>query len=285
MTINILQQRLDDYDCRSMLDEENAKKEITQEIALMALSRSNFFKYATFHGGTSLRILYGLPRFSEDLDFTLLQPNKTFTWQPYQKRLLEEFSSFGLTLEMVERNKANETIKKAFLKDNSFGRVLQLRFPQPEKSQKKIRIKLEIDTNPPMGAINTIKYLDFPLPFSIHVQELPTLFAGKIHALLCRSYIKGRDWYDFNWYIMRKIKLNYNYLSNALDQIGPWQKQKPQVDDNWLLDALNKRISELDWDQARRDVQRFIKPVEQPSLSLWSQSYFQNQLKKLATYL
>ena len=208
MSVEIVQRQLEKYQCQTPLDEENAIKEITQEIALMALSRTGFFRIAEFHGGTALRILHGLQRFSEDLDFALFKPEKNFDWQNYFLAIETELKIYGYNVELQDRSITNQTVKKAFLKDNSVGKVLILQYPEIFHTQKKIRIKLEIDTNPPLGAISELKYLSFPLSFSVIAQDLSSSFAGKIHALLCRNYLKGRDWYDFVWYAGQRVNIN-----------------------------------------------------------------------------
>lgn len=285
MSIEILQQRVAEYACNTALEEENAIKEITQEVILMALSRSGFFDEAEFHGGTALRVLYGLPRFSEDLDFALLQSNAKFNWAVYLDKVANELLSFGYDIEITDRKKTDNAVKKAFLKDNSIGKLLQLQFPQPDRARKKVKIKLEIDTNPPLGSSSEFKYLDFPLAFSIRSQEVSSSFSGKLHALLCRQFTKGRDWYDFSWYVMHKSNVNYNYLRNALVQVGPYQGKKLNIDKQWLLAALGSKINSIDWQAARADVNRFVKPNEYQSIELWSDEFFMSRLNKLEEYL
>lgn len=281
MTVGIIQDRLNQYQCVTALDEENAIKEITQEIALLALSRRDFFQVAEFHGGTALRILYGLQRFSEDLDFALLSPNTTFNFVPYIDELAEEFREFGYDLEIQDRSKANANVRKAFLKDNSIGKVLDLNFPLYKRNPKKIQIKLELDVNPPEGALTEIKYLDFPLPYSILAKNLPSSFSGKLHAILCRSYLKGRDWYDFIWYVSRSTQINYNLLENAIRQNGPWQGSHILVNKLWLLDQLTKKIESIEWEEAKQDVTRFLNPIDQEGLKVWNKSFFLSRVEKL----
>ncbi len=208
MSIKIIQDRLDSYHCKTALEEELALREITQEVALAALARTDFFMFAAFQGGTCLRIFYGTNRFSEDFDFILKEPDKSFDLQPYLKGLLDELLAYGSELELTDRSKAKMAVKKAFLKDASIGKLLQLNHLRANRSRRKIRIKLEIDTNPPAGSNYEMKYLDFPFVSSVTVQDLPSLFAGKLHALLCREYAKGRDWYDFIWYTSRGAEIN-----------------------------------------------------------------------------
>jgi predicted nucleotidyltransferase component of viral defense system len=284
MNINIIQQRLNQYNASTPLEEENALKEITQEVVLMALARAGFFRYAEFHGGTALRIIYGLSRFSEDLDFVMLKPMKHFAWQKFFTSIYEELKIYGYNIEVQDRSKATLTVQKAFIKDNSIGKVLVFNYPNI-LHLKKIRIKLEVDNNPPRSSESELKYLDFPLPFGVRVQTLPSSFAGKIHALLCRTYMKGRDWFDFVWYVSRKTEINYLLLQNALDQIGPWQNNKNKINKQWVLTELEKKIMTTNWRSVAGDVTRFLKPRDQQSLEIWSKNFFLDCLQKLQTYL
>jgi len=283
MSIKIIQDRLDSYQCKTALEEEQALREITQEVALAAFARSDFFKFAAFHGGTCLRIFYGTNRFSEDFDFLLKERNGNFSLQPYLKGLSDELLAYGYQLEVVDRSKADSAVKKAFVKDSSIGKILQLNHLKADRLMRKIRIKLEIDTNPPEGSGYEIKYLDFPFVSSVIVQDLPSLFAGKIHALLCREYAKGRDWYDFIWYTSRGVRINYQFLASALKQQGPWHGQELQVDKEWCLKTLRDRICSLAWQQARDDIKRFIQQKELVSIELWSKELFLDRLDNYAS--
>ena len=211
MNVEIIQTKLLSYQCQTVLEQENALKEIAQEIALLALSRAGFFRVAAFQGGTCLRILYGLERFSEDLDFILEKPDKNFTWKKYIASMQEEFSVYGFSLETTDREKLDRAVKVAFLKADSDGGLLVIKDNRTNKP--KLRIKLEVDSNPPEGSAHELKFLDFPLPYNINTQDLPSLFAGKCHALLCRQYTKGRDWYDFVWYVSRATPINFIFLT------------------------------------------------------------------------
>lgn len=142
---------------------------------------------------------------------------------------------------------------------------------------RKLRIKLEVDTNPPAGATYDMPVLDYPFLSAVRVFDLPSLFAGKMHALLCREYLKGRDWYDFVWYTARRTPINYALLSAALDQQGPWKGMRPATDNAWCVATLTTAIEAIDWNQARRDVERFLKPHELPPLQLWTPEFFMAQ--------
>jgi predicted nucleotidyltransferase component of viral defense system len=281
MSVTLIQDRLDSYNCKSNLEEEHAIREITQEVALAALGRTEFFKQALFQGGTCLRIFYGLNRFSEDMDFILKEANRDFRLQPHLQAVSDELKAYGYDIAITDRSKAGVAVRKAFLKDDSLARVLQLQYVGTSGSPRKIRVKFEVDTNPPSGSGMEVKYVDFPFISSVAVQDKPSLFAGKLHALLCREYVKGRDWYDFLWYTSQKPSINYTFLRSALKQQGPWQGDDFEVDWNWCVKQLEAKIESIDWGAARDDVRRFVQAAEQPSLELWSRDVFLSQLGKI----
>lgn len=279
--IDIIQQRLDGYNAANATEEEQAAKEIIQEIALYALWRAEFFEVAAFQGGTSLRILHGLPRFSEDLDFMLKAPDPDFAWSGYLKQLLDCFKEYGLLSEALPKGRMDQRIKKAVIKDNSIISQLNLSFYRGHANQK-INVKLAIDVEPPADSGYAYSYLDFPTDHEVCYQDLSSNFALKIHALLCRAYLKGRDWYDFNWYIKQGASPNLLHLKNALIQSGRWQGQGDlMVDLSWLKDILQEKINNIDWQQAAGDVERFLKPAEAASLRLWSTGFFTEKVQRL----
>ena len=280
--IEIIQQKLDAYKASNPVEEEQATKEIMQEIALYGLWRAGFFKVAAFQGGTSLRILHGLQRFSEDLDFMLQTPDPEFDWSVYLARLLECFEEYGLQSEALPRGSMDRTVRTAVLKNNLFVNQLNLRFYKGH-ADRKITIKLEVDANPPAGSVYDYKYLDFPTDFEICHQDLAGNFALKIHALLCRPYLKGRDWYDFNWYIRQGVSPNLPHLRNALIQHGPWAGQDSlTIDADWVREELQKKIDNIDWAAATADVAPFLKLGEQEALTLWGARFFAAKLERLA---
>ncbi|MBU0633658.1 MAG: nucleotidyl transferase AbiEii/AbiGii toxin family protein [Candidatus Omnitrophica bacterium] len=281
MSIKIIQERLNFYRCRSQQEEENALREITQEVALAALSRTDFFKKAAFQGGTCLRIFYSLDRFSEDLDFILKKPDMNFQLEPYLKPLAAELNDYGYRMEIIDRSKTEQAVKKCFLKDDSLGKILSLQHLKGAANQKKIKIKLEVDANPPLGSNFENKFLDFPFAFAVTAQDAPSLFAGKSHALLCREYGKARDWYDFIWYVSRRIVVNFTFLSNALNQIGPWAGQNIQVDNAWYHKEMEKKIISIDWEKMKKELLQFLKPEALDTLKIWSQEFFLDRLRKL----
>jgi predicted nucleotidyltransferase component of viral defense system len=279
--IELIQQRLDGYEATSPVEEEQATKEIIQEIALYALWRADFFEVAAFQGGTSLRILHDLPRFSEDLDFMLKEPDPEFDWTGYLDELLECFEEFGLTSEALPKGRVDNRVKKAIIKDNSVINQLNLSFYKGHENQK-LKIKLEIDVQPPADSGYEYTYLDFPLDYEVCHQDLSSNFALKIHALLCRGFLKGRDWYDFNWYVKQGISPNLGHLENALYQHGPWEGDDDlSIDLEWLQDVLNAKVEGIDWEDAKDDVERFLNVSEQKSLSLWSERFFKKRVSEL----
>jgi len=281
MSIEIIQERLESYACKSMLEEEQALREITQEIILANLGRTDFFRRAGFQGGTCLRIFHSLNRFSEDLDFALAEPDLAFELSPYLEHLQRELEIYSYELEIDDRSKPEMAVKKAFLKDEAVIKLLRLQYRPRTGPMRKLRIKLEVDTNPPLGASYQMPVMDYPFPTSVRIFDLPSLFAGKLHALLCRDYPKGRDWYDFIWYTARRTPINHELLSAALDQYGPWRGHAPETDNTWCAEELRAKIEELDWHQARADVERFVKSHEMPSLELWKREFFLQQCAKL----
>jgi len=285
MNIKIIQERLDVYRCRSLQEEANALREITQEVALAALSRTDFFKKAAFQGGTCLRIFYSLDRFSEDLDFILKKPDMDFGLEPYLQPLAVELNAYGYHVEIVDRSKTGQAVKKCFLKDDSLGKLLTLQYAKGTAALSKIRIKLEVDANPPAGSDFENKFLDYPFAFAVTTQDLPSLFAGKSHALLCREYEKGRDWYDFIWYVSRKVRINFTFLANALNQTGPWAGQNIQVDKDWYQKEMKRKILAVNWPEMKEELSRFLKPEALATLKVWDQEFFLDRLEKLVQWL
>ncbi len=279
-----IQQRLAQYDCRSARDEDQAAREILQEIILAALGRTDFFSNAAFHGGTHLRIFHGLRRFSEDLDFALKKDDPSFTLIPHLEKVKTELEAFGVKVEISDKSKADSTIKKAFLKDDSIIRILNFKFLSnigSRQTPRKLRIKMEVDSHPPAEAEYESHPLSFPFPSSVTAFDLPSAFAGKMHALLCREYVKGRDWYDLIWYCASRTKLNHKHLSAALDQTGPWSGRHITTSDEWVKENLKKRIEMLDWQKAKDDVEPFIHESDLMTLNYFNAEFFSRLIEKL----
>ena len=278
--IDLIQAKLTSYSPANQLEENHTIKEILQDIALYGLWRAGFFEVAAFQGDTSLRILYGMKRFSEDLDFILKVPDPEFTWPRYLNNMLKYFEEFGLKSQVLDKSRMDQRIKKALIKDNSICNQLNLSFfrGDPRQIQK---IKLEVDIEPPVSSGFEYSYLDFPLDFEVCHQDLSSNFSLKIHALLCRPYLKGLDWYDFSWYIKKGTQANLPHLQAALFQWGPWAHKKIDLDIDWLNNELTQKAASIDWKAAAEDVHRFLKPIEQHSLNLWSEKFFVHKIEKL----
>ena len=269
---------LEKYSCKTIEEHRNALKEIVQEISLLGLYRCGFFNKAAFYGGTALRIFYGLDRFSEGLDFSLIEPNPEFKLKDFLKPLEDELGSFGFEMKVEEKPKsARSPVKSAFIKGDTQLHLLKIAAIKPPVSglnpDEKLRVKIEIDTDPPAGAKFEIKYQLLPVPFSVRLYDAPSLFAGKVHALLCRSWqnrVKGRDFYDYAWYLSRSIPLNLGHLQARLEQTGHLQSTK--LDQKLLVKMLEERFIKVDFTKAKEDVKVFVS--NQQSLELWSAEFF-----------
>ena len=288
MSIASVRQRLASFASSHPSSKYHALKEVAQEIAIFGLSQTDFFKRAAFAGGTSLRMFWGLERFSEDLDFSVLHPDSDFVWSPYLQQVQKTLAGYGFSVKITDRSEVKKNaVKVAFLKDDSVGKVLTLDNAELDKGwrPKTIKIKLEIDTNAPTGSTCEQKYTSFPLLGAVTVHDLASLFAGKSHALLCRKWAKGRDWYDFLWYTASRAPLNYRMLSAALNQQGPWAGQKIVINRKWVLQQLEAKICAVDWPAQVADVERFLKDSDRPQLKLWGTDLFLGRLKMLESYL
>jgi len=282
MSVEIILERFRTEAPKTAQQEQNLLREILQEIALSALARAGFFKRGAFCGGTCLRILHGVRRFSEDLDFILKDVRADFEWSRFEGVLVDEFGLYGIELEILDRT-SQAAIQALWLKDQSLGKILDLKHPL--RPGQKIAVKLEVDCNPPAGSTFETGYVNFPVPFSLLAQDLESGFASKLHALLCRDYVKGRDWYDLTWYLERRIRPRLILLENAIDQQGPWATQRKKVDFAWLLAELRNKTDAVDFQQARKDVERFLDEPELRGLQVWSRDFFRAQIKKIEEFL
>jgi predicted nucleotidyltransferase component of viral defense system len=267
------------YQCRRLEDYVRALREILQEIALLGLWRSKFFEKGAFYGGTALRVLYGLDRFSEDLDFSLLEPEPGFNLSRYSKALQTEMRSFGFEVSLESKGKgSSRAVQSAFLKANTFKQLLII-----EAEEKVVRglpkgqvlkIKVEVDTDPPPGFATEVKYLLHPIPFSVRSYVLPDLFAGKMHAILCRRWkarVKGRDWYDFVWFVSNHPELNLLHLKKRMIQTGDWEEDKPLTTERFS-ERFRKMIETVDLKMACAEVAPFVNDPD--ALAVWSKEFF-----------
>ena len=264
----IFDQMLSRYEIRTTEDKHNALHEVMHQITLAALYRAGFFNEAAFYGGTCLRIFHNLPRFSEDMDFSLLKKDDKFSLEDYFDAITDEFKSLGREVVISKKNKTSSTqIESAFLKDNS--EVYNIKF----QTQRTVKIKIEVDTNPPLFFNTEYNLSLLPFSFMTRCFTLPGLFAGKMHAILFRNWkqrVKGRDWYDLEWYIRNEHKLSFKHLkerciqSGHIDNIGFTPDQ--------LILLLKKRVEETNIEMVKADVKPFIQNTN--DLAIWSTEYF-----------
>lgn len=280
--MNIVEQMLSNYEITNEADLINALKEVFQEIALLGLYQGGFFEKAAFYGGTALRILHGLPRFSEDLDFTLLEKNDDFDIEQYFSSIVDEFEALGIKIDIAKKEKKNfaSDITSAFLKNgtsihtlkieaNDLGNILE-----GIHSGKKLKIKFEVDINPPLKFQTESKTLLLPKTFNVITMTLPNLYAGKMHAVLCRKWasrVKGRDWYDFEWYVKKKTALNLEHLQERMYESGDLNKDI-ELNEELFKKLMYKRIDELNVEAAIKEVSPFIK--DKSGFEFWSKDYF-----------
>ena len=282
----VLGQMLSKYEINNIEDKKNAIKEIVQEIVLCGLSRGGFFKEAAFYGGTALRIFYGLDRFSEDLDFSLITQNPNFDLTKYFPYIENETKSLGLDFSVKEKVKSfDSNVKSAFLKGNTKEHILTFyensddtRFINKDEI---IRIKFEVDINPPTGATYETKFGLLPSPYQVRLYDLQSLFAGKIHACLCRNWqsrVKGRDFYDYVFFLSIGAKVNLQNLKAKLVQSKFISEDYDLTIDN-LKSLLNQRFETLNFEDAKQDVLPFVK--DKSKLDLWSKEFFIEITKQL----
>ena len=262
---DIFQNMLSAYDLSTDQAVRNATFEANQQVILAGLNQGGFFDKAAFYGDTCLRIFHGLQRFSEDMDFSLLNPDPEFDFTMYFQPIIDEFAAIGRTVDIKKKDKKNfGKVESAFLKDNTD--VYDISF-QTEKS---IKIKIEVDTNPPLLFSTEQKLLMEPRSFMTRCFTLPDLFAGKMHALVYRAWknrVKGRDWYDFEWYVRNKIPLDFKHLQERIKEFNGCEKTKED-----LMEDLRVRLSSSDIKQVKADVLPFIKNPKE--LDIWSNDYF-----------
>lgn len=278
---NILSQMLEKYSISTLSDEKNALKEVVQEVALCGLSRAGFFYSAAFYGGTALRIFYGLDRFSEDLDFSLLVPSSDFELSKYFSILESEIRSVGLNFKAEEKNKTNDSfIKSAFLKGNTKEHIMTIYNDSHSytgiSTNDVIKIKFEVDINPPAFATYENKYRLLPSPYKVKLFDMPSLFAGKLHAVICRAWrnrVKGRDLYDYIFYLSQNVPVNLPHLNARLIDSG-FIDDGFEINRNSLISLLRERFSTIDYEQAKQDVLPFIK--DKSKLELWSKEFFED---------
>jgi predicted nucleotidyltransferase component of viral defense system len=278
----MIKEWIEEYNPQNEEEILSALREIMQEITLAGLSRTDFFEKAVFYGGTALRIFYGLDRYSEDLDFSLLKSDSAFSIEPYFKAILDEFRSLGLTVSIKER-KSKTAIDSAFLKAETIWQEIVLEDIIKEtgvRSNKTLTIKIEVDTRPPLDFRTEEKLLLRPFSFYVKCFDKPSLFSGKMHALLFRKWknrVKGRDWYDLEWYIKKGIPLDVkHFLARAKDTN---ECLEDSISPEQIIELLNVKITSVSFGSIKEDVGRFIKNDD--VLRIWSPEYFKDLVQKI----
>lgn len=273
----MIKEWLDSYKPGNEQDAKDALREIMQEIALAGLYRAGFFEKAAFYGCTALRIFYGLDRFSENLDFSLLEVNPGFDLVKYQEAIVHEFESLGMKVSIQEKKKAvKSNIDSAFLKSETLWSELVLEGVIPQQGIDRvanIKIKIEVDTGPPLGFDTEERLLLRPFSFYVKCFVLPDLFAGKMHALLFRKWgqnVKGRDWYDMEWYIKKGTVLNLKHFALRAKDSGDWNRDT--ITEIEFRELLTEKIDTVNMQYVKADIKRFIR--DQSTLEIWSPKYF-----------
>ena len=274
------------YNPKSLNENKAALREILQSIVLIGLSRADFFKKASFYGGTALRIFYGLNRYSEDLDFTLNEKDDSFSLEPYIESIKNVASSYGIELDInIKKKEIKTPVESAFAKLNTYQTFINLKINDELASllhkDENIKVKFEIDLNPAVGFNVESKWIDMPEFANIIVLDESSLFAGKLHAIICRNYkntVKGRDYYDFLFYIRKRVKPNLNYLKNKLIESGKI-KENDKFDIDTLKVMLKDRFEAVDFNQVNIDAERFV--FNNEDLSYYSKELFIEMINKL----
>ena len=281
-----LKDMLDAYQPQSPTDYQNAAREVVQEIALLGLWRGGFFEKAAFYGGTALRIFHGLRRFSEDLDFTLLSADDKSRLVTYLPSVATELESWGFSFEAEKKSAGERTsIESAFLKGGTQLNLLHIGAPADLANKlprrQSLRIKLELDLRPPPFATTEVRTQLLPSSYQVTLYDLESLFAGKLHAVLCRGWksrIKGRDFYDFVWYVSRNIRPNLAHLDARMRQTGHWSGEP--INARSLKKLLLARFADIDFKKASDEVRIFISAPRE--LELWSPSFFNDLAERIS---
>lgn len=280
----MIKEWLESYHPANTGEARDALREIMQEIALAGLYRAGFFEKAAFYGGTALRIFYGLDRFSEDLDFSLLAADLDFTLEKYQEAMVSEFAALGMEVSISEKQKTTKSnINSAFLKSETIWKELLLERVIPQNGIKEvahIKIKIEVDTKPPLGFTTEEKLLLQPFSFYVKCLSLSDLFAGKMHALLFRKWgtnVKGRDWYDMEWYVKKGHPLNLDHFLLRAKDSGDWKKDS--ITEEEFRKLLSEKIDSVKMDFVKADISRFIRNPK--VLEIWSPTYFHDLSNRL----
>jgi hypothetical protein len=263
---------------QTLREYDRVLREVIQHIALLGLWRAGFFEHAAFYGGTALRVVHGLPRFSEDLDFSLLQKEDDFSLRSYLSGLETELSGFGFETEVVSNKKPSGPIESAFIKAPAHSHLVEVTpsasIAGSVPSNQLLKVRLEIDTDPPEGFSTEARPVLEPIPFSVRLFSLPDLFAGKMHCVLCRQWksrVKGRDWYDMLWFLKNDVPLHLLHLEQRMRQSGHWTETHALSEDDFLY-LYRERAGRVDFSRAAEDVRPFLRDPRE--LDAWSNEFF-----------
>ena len=259
---------------KNAADERNAAHEVMQQIALAGLARGGFFEKAAFYGGTCLRLLHNMRRFSEDMDFSLLAPDLNFRFEDYFPAVVEEFKLAGKDVEIKMKHKGQPSaIESAFLKESSD--VFDIGFT----TEKRQKVKIEVDIDPPPKFSTEMCVLNEPRSCIVRAYTLPDLFAGKVSAALFRKWkrrIKGRDWYDVAWYIAKRVPLDLAHLVERAKESAP---EADVSTPEKVIAAFNARIDSIDFENARVDVEPYV--MDKADLDVWCADFFRQMVRKI----
>jgi len=253
---------------------DHEMREIVQCIVLSELSKTDFFDNNTFQGGTALKLLYGLNRYSRDLDFTLNE-NNNFSWEKYINVINSNLEKYDISFNYKDESKNN--IFRCYIKEDSIlknfaGKNIVPKECTKKNTRKKTEIMLETSFN--INSFNSeYKEIMFPNKYSVKVYDIHSLFAGKIHACLTREKTdkitkekimteEGRDWFDLVWYINNKIKPNYDFLYDKINKINVLKEMNLKVDDKLIKELLLERIKKLNYDKINNDIKEITKPED-----------------------
>jgi predicted nucleotidyltransferase component of viral defense system len=282
----IVEQMLEKYDISSKHNIQRALREVLQEIVLVGVWRAKLFEHMAFYGGTALRILYGLDRFSEDIDFSLLKPNPDFKWHPFAKTIENELRSFGFDFTLEQKKKSfSSEVQSAFLKTNTLQAMLKVgvdkNFTLGLHPDTILKIKIEVDTDPVLGFRTQQQIVRNPVPIPITTIVKPDLFASKMHAALYRAWknrVKGRDWYDVVWYIRNKVPIGLDHFNQCLKKNFPAKQDLPlNLED--LKELILNKINTLDIQSAKKDILPFVRDKE--SIEIWDKEYLKHWIDQL----
>ena len=283
---NIIEQMLAQHKSETLADKKNSIKEVVQEIILCGLSRAGFFQTAAFYGGTALRIFHGLDRFSEDLDFSLMASDADFLLDPYLPALEKELGAYGFHFKAEVKEKSNNSdVLSAFVRGNTREHILLCyadeNLAQSVVGSELIKVKFKVDTTPPPYAGFERQFRLLPIPYEINLYDMPSLFAGKLHAVICRAWksrIKGRDLYDYVFYLSIGTPVNLKHLNARLVDSG-FEGASEDLSLSEIKEILYRRFENIDYVQAKSDVLPFVR--NPASLELWSKEFFQSITNQL----